>query len=218
LSTVVRLERERRQRYGAGQLIDILRGHATDRTRQHRHETLSTWGIGADLSEAQWRAVARQLLARGDLAVAPGAQGALAATDRSWQVLRGQRRVTLRQDLPTRRPAGAKAAAAKAAAAPLAELSEADQAVFDQLRIWRSQQARDRGVPPYVVFHDSTLRAIAAARPTTLEELAAAPGVGQKKLETYGPEVLELVSRGLPAAAGENSETDPSPDPPPPGG
>ncbi|MDR0431852.1 MAG: DNA helicase RecQ, partial [Bifidobacteriaceae bacterium] len=99
LSTVVRLDRERRQRYGAGQLIDILRAKRTPRVVQQHHDTLSTWGIGQDLSDAEWRAVVRQLLARGDLAIEPGGHGVLTSTAASWQVLRGERSVALRHEV-----------------------------------------------------------------------------------------------------------------------
>ena len=194
LSTVVRLDRERRQHFGAGQLIDIVRGHATERTAQWRHEQLSTWGIGADLSEAQWRGVVRQLLARGDLAVSSDGHSTLGVTDSGWQVLRGEREVPLREDA-TRRAAKVKPAAKtpKAAAALTAGADPADAGLFEALRAWRAGEAKSRGVPAYVVFHDSTLREIAARRPQTPDELAGISGVGAVKLATYGDAVVAIV-------------------------
>jgi ATP-dependent DNA helicase RecQ len=208
LSTVVRLDRERRQRYGAGHLIDILRGKRTPRVAQHGHDTLSTWGIGADLSDGEWRAVVRQLLARGDLAVSTGGHGVLVATPQSREILRGDRTVPLRKDLPQTRSqaaqsgrrsggspggAGPSADGAGASAEPAA-LSSEDQALFEELRAWRAATAKERGVPAYVVFHDSTLRALAAARPASREELMPISGIGQAKLEAYAEGLLGVLA------------------------
>ena len=201
LSTVVRLDRERRQHFGAGQLIDILRGNETAKVRQWHHQNLSTWGIGADLTDAQWRGVARQLLARGDLALSNDGHSTLGVTDLGWEVLRGQREVPLREDV-VRRAASVRSSSRKERRSDkevhTAELTGADETMFEALREWRLGEARTRGVPPYVVFHDSTLKAIAAKRPATLDELAAISGVGAMKLETYGEAVLSVI-RGLPA-------------------
>jgi len=212
LSTLVRLDRERGQHFGAGQVIDILRGTPTDRVRQWRHETLSTWGIGADLTQAQWRGVVRQLLARGDLALSADGHQTLGVTDLGWEVLRGQRDVPLREDVVRRtgqakgRSATASVGAEQAAAkgrtrgdAPAAGSGSVppgpgDAALFEALRAWRAAEAKARAVPPYVVFHDTTLHAIAAARPATLDELAALFGVGAVKLATYGQAVLDVVA------------------------
>jgi ATP-dependent DNA helicase RecQ len=202
LSTAVRLERERRQRYGAGHLIDILRGKSTPRVAQHAHHRLSTWGIGADLSDAEWRAVVRQLLARGDLAVLPGGHGALAATPQSWAVLRGERTVPMRRDaaagLAKARAAGRRGGARGGAggiggAEEPAALGAEDQALFEELRAWRAKVAKERSVPAYVVFHDSTLRALATERPATRAELGGVSGIGQAKLDAYGEDVLDII-------------------------
>ncbi|WP_241977301.1 DNA helicase RecQ [Cryobacterium sp. TMT1-62] len=194
LSTVVRLLRERNQRFGAGQLIDILRGKVTPRTTQHSHDQLATWGIGADLSDQQWRGVVRQLLAQGFLATS-GEYGTLVLTDAAAEVLAGRRTVELRTE-PERaaRPAaGARKSAAKAAAA---DLSPEQETLFAALRVWRSAQSKEQGVPAYIIFGDATLLAIAATKPATLADLDGISGVGAKKLDAYGAALLEVVSAG----------------------
>ena len=188
LSTVVRLDRERRQRYGAGQLIDILLGRDTERIRQLGHDALATYGIGTELSEAEWRGVVRQLLAQGLLAVGDE-YGSLRITEESGAVLRGERPVMLRKDVGTRGAGRTKGAPRGAPA----DLPAAMQPLFEALRAWRSTVAREQNVPAYVVFADATLRGIAAVRPTTLDDLALVSGVGAKKLESYGDAVLEIV-------------------------
>ncbi len=172
LSTIVRLNQELGQRYGAGQVIDILLGRKTQKVSEKAHHELKTFGIGTELTEAQWRGVVRQLLAQGLLAV-QGEYQTLALTAASAEVLRGQRQVMLRQDAPTpkaarssRGPAGG-GAAARAKLAEV-ELSPEQEAVFEELRAWRGATAKEQGVPAYVVFHDATLRAIAAAAPSSL--------------------------------------------------
>ncbi len=192
LSTVVRLDRERHQHFGAGQLVDIVRGHETERTTRWRHDQLSTWGIGADLSEAQWRGIVRQLLARGDLAVSSDGHSTLGVTDLGWEVLRGDRAVALREDA-VRRATSAKAAKPKGKTTT--PLAEGDEGLFEALRAWRAGEAKARGVPAYVVFHDSTLREIVTTKPRTLDEVAAISGVGATKLATYGDGILAEVAR-----------------------
>ena len=200
LSTIVRLDRERHQHFGAGQLIDILRGNETERVRQWNHEALSTWGIGKDLTEAQWRGVVRQLLARSDLALSVDGHSTLGVTDLGWEVLRGNRQVPLREDVVRRAATVRGKAPAKPPRTPElpADISEEDQGLFEALRTWRTSQARARAVPPYIIFPDFTLRAIAAQRPTTLDELSSVSGVGTVKLATYGEAVLEVVRENTP--------------------
>ncbi|MCZ4635939.1 DNA helicase RecQ [Streptomyces rubrogriseus] len=195
LSTVVRLKRERGQKFGAGQIIDILLGKRTAKVIQFDHDQLSVFGIGEELTEGEWRGVARQLLAQGLLAV-EGEYGTLVLTDTSGEVLRREREVPLRKE--PKKPAAAKSAGggrserkAKAAAAELpAELVPA----FEALRAWRAEQAREQGVPAYVIFHDATLREIVTVWPTSVGQLGGISGVGEKKLATYGEGVVEALA------------------------
>ncbi|WP_420710621.1 DNA helicase RecQ [Agrococcus sp. SL85] len=187
LSTIVRLQRERRQSFGAGHLVDILVGADTERMRRFGHDQLATYGIGADLSGPQWRGVVRQLLAQGLLRV-QGEYGVLAITEESSAVLAGERPVRLRHE------AAQPARAPKRSASTL-ELDDAQQATFQTLRSWRAETAKEQAVPAYVVFNDRTLAAIAERRPETLVELSTISGVGESKLERYGEAVLEVLAR-----------------------
>jgi ATP-dependent DNA helicase RecQ len=202
LSTIVRLDRERDQRYGAGQVIDILLGKKTPKVAEQGHHELKTFGIGLELNESQWRGVVRQLLAQGLLAV-QGEYQTLAITEAAGEVLRGQRAVTLRRDMPqprgsrSRGSSGAAAAGAGSSGAGklvTVELSAAQEAVYERLRAWRGATAKEQAVPAYVVFHDATLRAIAVAAPASLRELAGISGVGESKLSKYGESILELLA------------------------
>ncbi|BCJ33700.1 ATP-dependent DNA helicase RecQ [Actinocatenispora thailandica] len=187
LSTVLRLDRERGQRFGVGQAIDILLGKQTPKVTQHRHDQLSVFGVGSDLTEAQWRTVTRQLLAQGLLNV-EGDYGTLVLTERSADVLRGQHTVRLRTEPERRKAAKTKRASASA------ELPPEAQPVFEALRSWRGGTAKEQGVPAYVVFHDATLREIATRRPTDLSELGAVSGVGESKLAKYGEGILAVLA------------------------
>ena len=191
MSTIVRLERERGQSFGAGHLIDILRGKHNDRISRFGHDRLTTYGIGQDLSDQDWRSVIRQLLAMGLLAP-KGEYNTLALTPASAGVLRGETPVLLRHDVIGRK--SRPAAVRKAAAAE--SLAEGDRELFENLRAWRAGQAREQGVPAYIVFGDATLRALAEHRPATLEQLSGISGVGQKKLDAYGEQVLEVIAAG----------------------
>ncbi len=202
LSTIVRLDRERDQRYGAGQVIDILLGKKTTKVSENGHHELKTFGIGVELNDSQWRGVVRQLMAQGLLAV-QGEYQTLAITEAAGEVLRGQRLVTLRRDMPKPRGArgaraagGAAAGGGSAGAGKLAveDLSPEQEELFEKLRTWRGATAKEQGVPAYVVFHDATLRSIAVAGPTSLAELAGINGVGESKLAKYGESILELLN------------------------
>ncbi|SIT84577.1 DNA helicase RecQ [Microbacterium sp. RU33B] len=190
LSTIVRLQRERGQAFGAGHLIDILRGSSTERIRQQGHDALATYGLGADLSEQDWRSVVRQLLARG-LLVAQGEYGTLALGEAAAGVLRGETAVPLRRDT-IGRTGGASARARKAAATD--SLDAGDRSLFEALRAWRAEQSRAQGVPAYIVFGDATLRALAEHRPATMADLEGIAGIGAKKREAYGEAVLAVVA------------------------
>jgi ATP-dependent DNA helicase RecQ len=198
LSTIVRLRRERHQSFGAGQLIDILLGRHTPKIDQWGHDELSTFGIGTELAEQQWRAVVRQLLASGLLAVST-AHGTLGITDDSWPVLRGEQTVQLRQDVvarvarTSRKKLDARGVPVTRSVAATA-LGDEDRGLFERLRTWRSETAKAASVPAYVVFPDSVLVSIASARPMSLDELSAISGVGAKKLESYGDDVLVVVA------------------------
>jgi ATP-dependent DNA helicase RecQ len=192
LSTVVRLQRERNQRFGAGHLIDILLGKRTPRVEQQGHDSLTVFGIGTELTDMQWRGVVRQLLAQGLLAVNDDGYGTLVITDASGAVLSGARSVMMREEpkRPSRRSGARGAGLTKAQS----DLDPAAAELFQRLREWRAEQARTQGVPAYIVFGDATLRELATTRPGTIAELAAVGGVGQKKLDTYGSAVLDVVS------------------------
>jgi ATP-dependent DNA helicase RecQ len=194
LSAVLRLQRERRQRFGAGQVIDILLGRKTAKVIEHDHASLTVFGIGEELRESEWRGVVRQLLARGLLTV-EGDYGTLALTDSSGAVLAGQHQVLLRRE-PERatRPARSSGAAGKAGVVAAAELSAAAAVIFEQLRAWRAGAAKEQGVPAYVIFHDATLRQIAAESPATLTGLGAISGIGEAKLARYGQQILDLLT------------------------
>ncbi|MFG2169341.1 DNA helicase RecQ [Micromonospora chersina] len=191
LSTVYRLDRERNQRFGAGHCVDILLGKHTDKIDQHSHDSLSTFGIGTDLRETEWRGVVRQLLAEGLLAV-EGDYGTLALTEASAEVLGRRRTVTMRRE--PERPASGRSAKPRGAATVVADLAPAAVPVFERLRAWRAATAKEQGVPAYVVFHDATLRQIATEAPTSLAELSRISGVGDNKLAKYGEGILAVLT------------------------
>jgi len=188
LSTVVRLARERNQRFGAGHLVDIVRGKRTPRVDQHGHDALSTWGIGADLSESQWRGVVRQLIAQ-ELLKPEGEYGVLVLTPGSAEVLAGKRPVILRRE--PERPE--RASRSSRSAAP-ADVAPTDLPLFEALRSWRAGEAKSQGVPAYIVFGDATLRAVASARPASLGDLDGISGIGAKKREAYGQALIDVVA------------------------
>ncbi|OXM68849.1 DNA helicase RecQ [Amycolatopsis vastitatis] len=190
LSTVVRLRNERRQKFGAGQTIDILLGKSTPKVTQFQHDTLKTFGIGTELAEPEWRAVVRQLLAQGLLEV-EGDYGSLVLTEGSAEVLSGDRQVMLRRE-PERAPAAKVRSARKTV--PAADMPAEAAPLFERLRAWRAGVAKEQGVPAYVIFHDATLRQIATQRPSSLADLGTVSGVGENKLAKYGEGVLEVLT------------------------
>lgn len=213
LSTVVRLQRERGQKFGAVQIIDILLGKRTGKVIQFDHDQLSVFGIGEELTEGEWRGIIRQLLAQGLLAV-EGEYGTLVLTEASGSVLRREREVPLRKEPKkpaTSRPASSSTGRGeRKAKAAAVELPEALQPAFEALRAWRAEQAREQGVPAYVIFHDATLREIALAWPTSVRQLGGISGVGEKKLTTYGEGVLAVLA-SLGDAPGAAPATDGKP-------
>ncbi|OCC10874.1 DNA helicase RecQ [Streptomyces sp. PTY087I2] len=204
LSTVVRLKRERNQKFGAGQIIDILLGRKTAKVIQFDHDQLSVFGIGEELAEAEWRGVVRQLLAQGLLAV-EGEYGTLVLTDESATVLGREREVLLRKEpkKPTSRSSSGSGSGKGAKGKAAADLPPSAVPVFEALRAWRGATAKEQGVPAYVIFHDATLREIATVHPTTIGELGGISGLGEKKLATYGEGVLEVLAQTSPGAAPE---------------
>ncbi|MFI6243627.1 DNA helicase RecQ [Micromonospora sp. NPDC050795] len=191
LSAVFRLDRERNQRFGAGHCIDILLGKQTDKISQYGHDSLTVFGIGSELSEAEWRGVVRQLLAEGLLAV-EGDYGTLALTEASADVLARRRTVTMRRE--PEKPASSRSSKPRGASTVVAELTPAAASLFERLRAWRATTAKEQGVPAYVIFHDATLRQIASDAPSTLGDLSKVSGVGEKKLAKYGEQILAVLA------------------------
>jgi ATP-dependent DNA helicase RecQ len=194
LSTVVRVARLNGPSFGAGQYIDILLGKDTERIRSYRHQELPVFGIGAGHTEAEWRGVARQLLAAGLLAVT-GEHGTLALTPASAEVLRGERPVMLRQERRPVKPVRERSSREKSGkeTGPSTTVSY-DTDLFEKLRAWRAAAAKEQGVPAYVIFHDATLRLIAAAPPADLAGLSEISGVGETKLARYGEQILAVLA------------------------
>jgi ATP-dependent DNA helicase RecQ len=190
LSTVYRLDRERHQKFGTGQIVDILVGKKTPKVEQHGHDSLTVFGVGTELRDGEWRGVVRQMLAQGLLAV-EGDYGTLVLTDASADVLRGRRPVPMRRE--PERPARPAKAARSRRGAPV-DLPEEAVPVFERLRAWRAATAKEQGVPAYVIFHDATLREIAAVFPSSLAELGNVSGVGENKLAKYGQQVLDTLT------------------------
>ena len=194
LSAVYRCHRASNTRFAATHIIDVLRGKRTEKVDRYRHHRLSTFGIGSDLSEQDWRLLLRQLAAQHLLEVDAAHFNVLNLTEASREVLRGQRRIHLKR----REPAAARSRrAATGAGRPrpaLATLSASELMLFERLRAWRAATAREHGVPAYVVFADATLQAIAQRQPHNLDELRAISGVGDKKRDRYGPALLACIA------------------------
>ena len=188
LSAVYRLDHERGQKFGAGHVIDILTGKRTPKVAEYRHDELTVFGVGEDLRDTEWRGVARQLLAQGLLGVY-GDYGVLTLTPDSAAVLRRQR-----DNIMFRREPERVRARRPKLVSVTEDLSPEDTKLFERLREWRAGQARDQGVPAYVIFQDKTLREIASQRPADVHALACVNGVGQAKLEKYGPEILAVLT------------------------
>jgi len=178
------------QRFGTAHVIDVLRGADTEKITQHGHARLSTFGIGADIDAKQWRGVFRQLVAAGVLDIDTEGYGALRLTEASRPVLRGEQKVELRREIERKREKTSRTVRASVAAADLAPHA---MPRFDALRLLRARLAREQNVPAYVIFHDATLRAIAADAPRDLSSLGRISGVGASKLERYGTLVLDTL-------------------------
>ena len=193
LSCIYRFRQNGGQRYGAGHLVDVLRGKVTDKVKERGHERLSTFGIGAAVSEAQWRGVLRQLIALGHV-VAEGEYNTLGLADSARAVLKGEVNLLLR--VPTEARAKVKATRGRGGAtkAPPVPLDDEATARFNALKAWRAEVAKAHNLPAYIVFHDATLAEMARECPSTLDELAGVSGVGQRKLDAYGAEILRVLA------------------------
>jgi ATP-dependent DNA helicase RecQ len=181
------------ERFGAMHLIDVLTGKQTEKVMQFGHHNLSVFGIGRELNEKQWRAALRQLVAMGHLRADSEAFGALKLTASSRGVLRGESEVWLREQAATTKSRASRSGSRRGQPVASANGAKGDPALHAALKTWRSEIARSRGVPAYVVLHDSTIDGIAATRPATLEALRGIAGIGDKKLEHYGEELIALV-------------------------
>ncbi len=186
------------QRFGAGHLIDILRGKSTDKVRQFGHDRLPTFGVGSELDEMGWRSVFRQLLAASILEADAAAYGALKLSESARPILRGEAALMLRRrsERATSRAARGRSAARGAADLPRPRPQQEESALVASLRQWRSAKAREQGVPAYLILHDRTLFEIAAALPASPQALLAVPGIGLAKVQRYGDELLALVAGG----------------------
>ncbi|CAN5721954.1 DNA helicase RecQ [soil metagenome] len=200
LSCIYRFHQQGGQRYGAAHLIDVLRGKVTEKVEQRNHQSLSTFGIGADVSEAQWRVVLRQLIALGYLR-SEGEYNTLELTGTAREVLRGEVQMLLRQPSETtKRSRGTRTAGSGKTPssrsrdkAPPLPLDAQGLERFAALKAWRAEVASEHNLPAYVVFHDATLAEMAQAQPDSMDALAQISGVGAKKLEAYGREILRVL-------------------------
>ncbi len=179
------------QRFGAAYLTDVLRGRDTERVRRFGHDQLPTFGVGADLDAYQWRSVFRQLVARGLLSVEIEKYGSIRLTDASWPVLRGEAEVHMRMEV---RPAAARRKRKAKAPPPPPDPATWDEALWEALRKRRTELAQAQGVPPYVIFHDATLREMVARRPRTREDFGELTGVGETKLSRYADDFLAVIA------------------------
>jgi ATP-dependent DNA helicase RecQ len=195
LSTIYRIQQSSGMSFGAGHVMDILRGKTTEKVTQYGHTALSTFGIGASFSEVQLRGVLRQLIALGAVAVDAQAFNTLQLTEQSRAVLRGELTVQLRQSVstPSSRKTKRSGAGSAAIKAPIA-LDGEGLVRYAALKAWRADVAREHNLPAYVIFHDATLAAIAKRAPQTLEDLQGISGMGAKKLEAYAQDVLRVVA------------------------
>jgi ATP-dependent DNA helicase RecQ len=192
LSCIHRCERASGFGYGAQHVIDVLRGQRTEKVTQRGHDALTTFGIGSDWSDANWRAVLRQLVTMRLVSVDHDSYGVLRITEASREVLKGERRLTLRTDTA---PAQAGRRRRKPSAAPAhsQSVSPQQEAVFQMLREWRRGVAQEHAVPAYTVLHDATLREIARRMPSDVSELGEISGLGKTKLARFGAEVIQLL-------------------------
>jgi len=190
LSCVYRTE----QRFGSGYVIDVLLGKETERMRSLGHQNLSTFGIGKELDGQQWRSVIRQLVARNFLSVDVEGFGSMRLTESSRAVLKGEKKIYLREEKKAPKKSK-KSRAVRRGHAISGSMPEGDKALWEALRKQRTELAGEQGVPPYVIFHDKTFMEMVERRPRTLDEMGQIIGVGEKKLELYGRDFLDIIKR-----------------------
>ncbi len=194
LSCIYRVQQSSGTAFGAGHLIDILRGKATEKVLQHGHEQLSTFGIGSQLGESEWRGLLRQLIARGAVWVDGEHFNTLRLGESARVILKGESQVRLRVMSAAARGAARSDAGRQRIVAAEAHLNLASRETLAALKAWRATVAREHNLPAFIIFPDSTLRAIAAVQPRSLADLEGISGMGQKKREAYGAEVLRVVN------------------------
>ncbi|HEV7719042.1 MAG TPA: DNA helicase RecQ [Arsenicitalea sp.] len=175
------------QRFGAGHVVDVLMGKATEKVERFGHDKQAVFGAGKDIDSKGWQSVLRQITASGLVVVDHAAHGALTLGEEARAVFRGERKVILRKDRPK------KERDVRRSLQAAIELPAETQAIFDALRAERTRIARQQGVPPYVVFQDATLRAMAVSQPRSIDDMIALPGIGQAKLERYGSAFLAVL-------------------------
>jgi ATP-dependent DNA helicase RecQ len=194
LSTIYRISQTGDTSFGAGHLMDIVRGKATEKVTQHGHQTLSTFGIGSNFTELQLRGVLRQLIAMGAVEVDVQAFNTLRLTESSRAVLRGEVSVRLRESASNAADKKPKRAARLGALVKAPVSLDSDALLrYSALKAWRAEVAREHNLPAYVIFHDATLATIAQKAPQSLDDLQGISGMGAKKLEAYAQEVLRVV-------------------------
>ena len=201
LSCIYRVQQAGGSAFGAGHIIDILRGKPTEKVEQHGHQALSTFGIGADLGESEWRGLLRQLIAREAVWVDGAHFNTLRLGEAARAILKGEEQVAMRVPSATGARRGRQAPRQRLVASE-ASLPLLARETLAALKAWRGEVAREHNLPAYVIFHDATLRAIAERQPSTPDDLHGIAGLGQKKLEAYGAEVLRVVATALRGGAG----------------
>ena len=182
--------------FGTLHVIKVLLGESTESTKRHDHEALSTWGIGKELTLEQWRSVMRQLIARHVLWIDSANHNVVRLGALANNVLRGAMKIEVRRTVM------AKAQKKTRFYSPesdemLAQLSVQERQIFEALRVWRRDLAKELGKPPYVLFIDRTLVAIAKLKPACIDDLLGIPGVGRRKVERYADSILEIVGNEL---------------------
>ena len=177
-----------KQTFGAGHIVDVLLGKESEKAQRFGHTTISTFGIGGEFSEKEWRAIARQLVAAN--ALKPDAHGALQLTDDAWAIMRGDKNISFRREAP--RPPRARKKA-MTTVKPAADLDARQMEAFEAMRVLRKKLAQTAGIPAYAIFHDSVLVELARLRPQTGEEFGEIPGVGRAKLARYSSKFIKVL-------------------------